>query len=349
MKTIPSSTSIQYYSPTLQPKNRLQHRIRRILVGLVIILIVLTSGGTAYQAIATQSDQRNFPPPGQVYAVGGYRLHIYCTGPQKSGNPTVILEALSGGSSVYWGWVQPEIAKTTRVCSYDRAGFGWSDLVPQPPSFQQTVSDLHTLLAKANIPGPYVLVGHSKGGLIVRGFAADYPDETAGLVLLDASQPDLFSRHPETLAENESFLRQSALFPWLARIGLFHLYFAAGGEIDFKDLPAREHDELAAFWSSPEYWEVQRADMIAGKDFFAQAQNLGRLGDLPLAVVSAGTNPDPEMQSELAALSNKSIHIHVEGATHVSLVFDPQKAQSTCAAILQIVQAVRIGQPLANR
>ena len=131
----------------------------------------------------------------------------------------------------------------------------------------------------------------------MRGFAADYPDETAGLVLLDASQPDLFSRHPETLAENESFLRQSALFPWLARIGLFHLYFAAGGEIDFKALPAREHDELAAFWSSPEYWEVQRADMIAGKDFFAQAQNLGRLGDLPLAVVSAGTNPDPEMQS----------------------------------------------------
>jgi pimeloyl-ACP methyl ester carboxylesterase len=349
METTQTYTSTKIYPQASQPKNRLLLWIRRILLGLAITLVVLAAGGAAYQAIATQSDQRNFPPPGQLYDVGDYRLHIYCTGPQNSGNPTVILETMSGGSSVNWGWVQPEIAKTTRVCSYDRAGFGWSDPAPQPPSFQRTVSDLHTLLAKAGVSGPYVLVGHSKGGLIVRGFAADHPSETAGLVLLDASQPDQFSRHPEMLAENEAFLRQSRLFPWLARIGLFHIYFAAGGEIDFKDLPTREHDELTAFWSSPEYWEMQRADIIAGADFFAQAHGLGRLGDLPLAVVSAGTNPYPEIQAELAALSSNSSHISVAGATHVSLVFNPQNARFTSAAILQFIQTVRMGQPLANR
>jgi pimeloyl-ACP methyl ester carboxylesterase len=349
MKAIPLTTMAPANPPRPRHRSSLLRRVWRIPAGLLVILAALCGFGALYQVAATRADRRNYPPPGQLYDVGAYHLHIYCSGPGDAGNPTVILDTLSGGSLVNWGWVQPEIARTTRVCSYDRAGSGWSDPAPQPPSFQQTVSDLHALLAAASIPGPYVLVGHSKGGLIVRGFAERYPAEVAGLVLLDAPQPDLFVRHPEALAESDAFLRQSRPFPWLARLGLSHAYFAFGGEIDFKDLPARQHDELAAFWSSPEYWQAQRAEMLAGADFLTQAQGLGSLGNLPLAVVSAGTNPYPEIQAELAALSSNSLHVTVPGATHASLAFNQQDAHVSSASILQVVAAVRAGQPLVTR
>jgi pimeloyl-ACP methyl ester carboxylesterase len=347
MKTFSSTTKAENDPQTAHPQRGFVRWAKRLLLGLGIALAVLAGTGATYQVFATQADRRNFPPPGQLYDVGGYRLHIDCSGSQDTGSPTVILDTLSGGSSVDWGWVQPEIAKSTRVCSYDRAGFGWSDPVWQPPSFRQTVTDLHTLLAKAGLAGPYILVGHSKGGLIARGYAAFYPNEVAGLVLIDAAQPDMFSRHPQTLAENQTFLRQSTLFPLFAHLGLFHMYFSMGGEFDFEELPAREHDELVAFWSSPEYWRTQRADVVAGTDFFAGAHSLGYLGCLPLAVVSAGTNPDPATQDELAALSCNSLHITVNGATHASLAFNPQDAHAASAAILQVVQAVRLGQPVA--
>jgi pimeloyl-ACP methyl ester carboxylesterase len=349
MKSFLSSEPPKNDPKTARPKRRFVLWVKRILLGAGITLSALAATGAIYQVIATQADHRNFPPPGKLYDVGGYRLHIDCTGPQDSGNPTVILDTLSGGSSVNWGWIQPEIAKSARVCSYDRAGFGWSDPVSQTPSFQQTVTDLHTLLAKAGLAGPYILVGHSKGGLIARGYAAAYPAEVAGIALIDATQPDLFVRHPEALAESATFVQQSRLFPLLARLGLFHLYFATGGEFDFQDLPAREHDELAAFWSSPEYWSIQREDNMVGAGFFEQALQLGRLGNLPLVVVSAGTNPYPEIQAELAALSSDSLHITVEGATHASLAFNPQDAHATSTAILQVVHAVRLGRPVAMK
>ena len=115
--------------------------------------------------------------------VGGYRLHINCTG---EGSPTVVIESGWGDMSATWGWVQPEVAKTTRVCTYDRAGMGWSESSPQPRTAREYAKELHTLLKKANEPGPYVLVGHSMGGFTVIVYAHDYPAEVSGLVLVDA-------------------------------------------------------------------------------------------------------------------------------------------------------------------
>jgi pimeloyl-ACP methyl ester carboxylesterase len=320
--------------------------LRRSMLGLLIALVALGSVGAAYQALAAEADKRNFPPPGQLVDVGGFKMHLHCTG---EGSPTVILDALSGGFSSYWGRVQPEVATQTRVCAYDRAGFGWSEPGPQPRSLEQATTDLHTLLMKADIAGPYVLVGHSKGGLYVREFAALYPDEVAGLVLLDSSHPDQFVRHPEWLAEETAFLKWLPLISGLSRLGAGHLYFAAGGEIDFKDLPPREHDELAAFWSSPEYWASQRGEIMARPEFFKQAQTLGPLGDLPLAVISRGADTADgwaELQTELAALSTNSIQVTIEGATHGSLVFNQEHAQATSAVILQTVEAARTGERL---
>lgn len=130
--------------------------LRRILLGLLVIAIAPAVIGAVNQAIATEMDQRDYPPPGRLVDVGGYRLHIYCTG---EGGPTVILDALFPGTVSNWAWVQPEIAGTTRVCSYDRAGLGWSDRGPEPRDARQHARELHTLLSRAAIPGPYVSWG----------------------------------------------------------------------------------------------------------------------------------------------------------------------------------------------
>ena len=155
------------------------------LGGILAVLLILLLAGAIYESLAEAADAKAYPPPGQMVDVGGYRLHINCTG---SGSPTVVIDAGWGDSSAGWGWVQPEVAKTTRICTYDRAGMGWSEASPQPRTAREFAKELHTLLAKANEPGPYVLVGHSLGGYTVRVYAHDYPAEVAGLVLIDAQK-----------------------------------------------------------------------------------------------------------------------------------------------------------------
>ena len=146
-------------------------------------------GRGIYEPLAEAADAKAYPPPGQMVDVGGYRLHINCTG---SGSPTVVIESGWGDLSASWGWVQPEVAKTTRICTYDRAGMGWSEASPQPRTAREFAKELHTLLVKANEPGPYVLVGHSMGGFTVLVYAHDYPDEVSGLVLIDAQDAARF-------------------------------------------------------------------------------------------------------------------------------------------------------------
>lgn len=333
------------------PKRRITLWLKRIIFGLFIALILLILAGYIYQAIGASSDRRTYTAPGQLVDLGGYSLHLYCTGPLDSGNPTVILESLSGGLSPNWAWVQPEVAKVTRVCSYDRAGWGWSEPSTAPISLEGTVSDLHQLLQKAQVPSPYVLVGHSIGGIYMRKYAAEHPDEVAGIVLVDSSHPDQFERYPELLSGNEDYQRWLTIFPFLARIGLFRLYFASGGEFDFAGLPPRQHDEVAAFWSSPEYFARAREETSSFLDIYTAAQSLGSLGDLPLFVISQGKNPPAgwsELQAELALLSSDSLHVTLPEATHASLALDKEDAAKTSHGILQVVEAAHNGEPLSH-
>jgi pimeloyl-ACP methyl ester carboxylesterase len=145
----------------------------------VIILVPLPAG------TQTTSTPAPFPPPGQLIDIGGWRLHLYCTGDAKPSQPTVILEAGKGDFSSEWNLVQPKLATFGRVCSYDRAGTGWSDLGPHPRTMRQIVYELHVLLEKAGVPPPYVLVGHSYGGWLVRLYASTYRSEVAGMVLVE--------------------------------------------------------------------------------------------------------------------------------------------------------------------
>jgi len=316
----------------------------KALLWLVVALVVLAVIGAIYQAIATERDERAYPPPGHLVNVGGYSLHINCVG---EGSPTVILESALGAMSAHWVRVQQVVAETTRVCAYDRAGMGWSEPGPEPRDARQISSELHTLLKNADTEGPYVLVGHSYGGLYARMYAARYPNEVAGVVLVDSSHPEQFTRSPEGRAMYEQIRRLGAVIPFLTRLGvtrLFNVYPA------HPDLPPQQRAQIEAFNSSTRQVATTAAEFRATPETTAQVRSTGTLGDKPLAVISAGEQSSSwlELQDELAALSSDSIHHVVEGATHESLLYESRDAQVTGAAILEVVEVVRNDEPLAR-
>src|SRR5215475_7926265 len=159
-------------------------RFRTIMIVRLILLLLYL-----FRTVNTPAQNATpppFPPPGKLVDIGGWRLHLNCTGEPRAAQPTVILEAGLGDFSVEWSLVQPGVAKFARVCSYDRAGDGWSELGPHPRTLRQIVYELHTLLDRAGVKPPLALVGHSYGGWLVRLYASTYPTEVAGLALVEA-------------------------------------------------------------------------------------------------------------------------------------------------------------------
>jgi hypothetical protein len=167
-------------------RRQLQSRGGRWLLYPVIAMLALASIGGGYETLGEAADARAYPMPGRLIEVGGHRLHLSCTG---AGAPTVVLEPGAGGMSSILGWIAPAVARDTRVCVYDRAGRGWSEPADSAQDGAQIVTDLHRLLQRGHVPGPSVLAGHSFGGLYVLTFAARYPDEVAGMVLVDSTAP----------------------------------------------------------------------------------------------------------------------------------------------------------------
>ena len=159
----------------------------RVLVSLILTTTPTTSA-VAQSAATEVSD--SLSPPGSLIDIGGYRLHLHCTGTTSPGHPTVVLSAGDGDFAVDWGLVQPAVAESTRVCSYDRAGAGWSVPGPEPRTLRQEAAELRQLLANAGEKPPYVVVGHSVGALVVRIFQEAWPDSVVGIVLVDPTHED---------------------------------------------------------------------------------------------------------------------------------------------------------------
>lgn len=292
--------------------------------------------GCLYQAIASVRDRRTFPPPGKLVAVDGLSLHLQVAG---TGAPTVVLETGLGGISSAWGWIQPELAKLCRVVSYDRAGLGWSECDASPRSARLAARRLRALLHAARVPPPFVLVGHSMGGLLVRVFADCYPDEVSGMVLLDACHPDQHLRSPAIETHMRTGFRVLRSIPVLTRLGYVRLSglfnaWATG-------LPPRQAAEAEAFLSSFRHLQTTRDESLAWEELCAEVRTTRGLGDIPLAVMTAGRDVlpgQPELQGELAALSSDSIHLAVRGADHVTLVTGRGHALTVVEAIRHVVQ-----------
>ncbi len=161
-------------------------RLRRTIRLIVALLAILVLAGATYQGVATALERHRFERPGGLVDAGGHQLHIYCTG---MGSPIVVLEAAAGSMSAAWAWVQPEIAKSTRVCSYDRAGLGWSEAGDGRYDPARVPEELRVLLDRANETGPIVLVGLEAGALFAKMYAAQFASNTAALVLINDPQP----------------------------------------------------------------------------------------------------------------------------------------------------------------
>jgi len=292
---------------------------RRILFGLFVVALVLALLGFLYQNISEARDRRFNRMPGTLVDVGGRKMHIVCTG---EGSPTVVLDSGLGDTYVSWRNVQPAIAKFTRVCSYDRAGLGYSDPSAQPRTSEVIAEELHALLHAAEIPPPFVLVGHSMGGYDVRVFASKFRNEVTGMVLVDSSHPDQENRLPPEFKNIEgTAIRESEFLEFTMPLGIPRLLRLC------EDDPRTRAAECN-FRSARE----GVAELKAIHQSAAQAGASGSLGDMPLIVLSHDPDkpsleypPDlarsineawEKMQQDLAHLSTRGLQLTAKGSSH---------------------------------
>ena len=296
-----------------RPASRLQPWLLYPIFGA----LALTAIGGGYETVANATDQRVAHVAGGrlIDIGGGRRLYIRSVG---SGGPTVVLEPGLGESSRAMArWIAPDVARTTTVVAYDRAGHGRSDA--EPAAGADAARDLHVLLRRAHVPGPYVLAGHSLGGMFALSYAHRYPAEVGGIVLLDSMHP----RQHNAFAGMDPLL---ALVPTVARTGLANLLFDRkdGDPTAQARQVVRDVEEMPA--------ELDRAARLIS------------LGNKPLIVLSAGTGSLPgwaAQQDDLASLSTGSVHRTIPGATHASLINDHVDAAQSSRAIRDVVKAVQ--------
>jgi pimeloyl-ACP methyl ester carboxylesterase len=260
-------------------------------VFLLLILVGVPCAGAVYQAISNASDARRFPQRGRLVQAGDIKLNIECTGEAL---PTVILESAGAVTSRGWAKVQPEVAKFARVISYDRAGYGWSEASPHPRTATQQAKELKALLDAAGEKGPYVLVGHSVGGYVSRAFAHEYPQNVAGMVLVDASHPDANKKTSEVLSPkaraqnvrlNELIVSPSYQWMalWSARLGISRLVTPQPDELNREiNYHSWQPKQLRAVLS-----EFEVFDQVS-----EQIRAMGTLGNRPLIVLTAGKIDD---------------------------------------------------------
>lgn len=328
--------------------------LKRIGLGLGVLVVVVLLAGVTYEQWSRMSAARTFPPLGELIDVDGRKAHLFCTG---EGTPTVILEAgLDAFGAQVWAAVQPDIARTTRVCSYDRAGIMWSEPGAEPRDARRVADELHALLEASAESPPYVMVGHSLGGLFQRVYDSRYPDEVSGFVFVDSSHPDQMDRFPEEVVEiMNDLMPPPLLLKAMARFGVARLMATA------EMLP--EERQAAAKGLGPQSTAGLVGEMVALEMTASQARATGTLGSRPVVVLSAGIQDLPagieisdaaqrelkrawnELQEEIEALSTNSERRLIENSAHYIQLEAPE---TVIAAVRDVVTAVRQGRPLAS-
>jgi pimeloyl-ACP methyl ester carboxylesterase len=257
---------------------------RKTVLAIAAFVLLLMIVGASYQSIAAKADARRFPQEGKSVDIGGYNMNINCTG---QGSPTVVLEAGLGVPAISWRAAQRDIAKFTRVCSYDRAGYDWSDPGPMPRTTAESVKELHTLLRNAGERPPYVLVGHSFGGTNVRVYNAHYPSEVAGMVLADTGHEDLkFPRSFQLLLDGE-FQRRQHDRKWALLLHWFGIArFMARDKIDNPEFTYAQQ-EWWYFLIQPGFIAAAASELENVKEGKEELRAAGMLGSKPLIVLIA--------------------------------------------------------------
>ncbi len=305
---------------TLSTWRKITERIAFSLVALAAVAVAASSGWNAIALLHLRSR-----PPGQMYRVNGHAMRIDCIG---SGSPTIVLDAGLGNDGLIWGGVQPVLAKTTRVCSYDRAGFGWSDALPPPRDADHIAAELHGLLIAAKVDGPIILMGHSIAGMYIRDYATRYPAQVAGLIFVDASTP-LQNRNPVFKAHDgrgsppwyQTLMNQAAFSLGIPRVlgqcaQSFPGFDPAAAKLQAEDLCHEPFGAIA---------EEERSFDRSGEEVV----HTGPYGALPILIFSqdiakAAAEGEPrelgnawnQMQEDLKKLSVHSRRIIAKGSTH---------------------------------
>jgi pimeloyl-ACP methyl ester carboxylesterase len=289
----------------------------RWLVIPVLGVLALAAVGATAENVAEHHDV--IGAPGESYRVNGRRLHLDCRG---TGGPTVVLFNGLGENSASWDRITGPVAGTARVCAYDRAGQGRSEEAAHPQDGVAAAADLHDLLAAAHLTGPYVLAGHSTGGTYAMTYAARYPDQVAGMVLLDSSSPEQLTRMPAYAGQYAVMRRGFALLPTISRLGLGRMLSGA----------------------TPHAARNMRDELSVALDVFTQAQALTTLDGRPLAVLTASDSLGDAgwagAQDQLARLSTDVVHRTVN-STHAGLLADESPAADSARAITEVIRAVR--------
>ena len=282
---------------------------RALFTGSAIVLFLILAGAT-YQGVATALERRQFRHPGRLVDVGGHQLHLYCEG---RGLPTVVLEAPGTAMSSAWAWVQADVARFTRVCSYDRAGLGWSEAGDMPFTPQAVPTELKTLLQRSAEPGPYVMAGAELGAAYASLYASRYPEDLAALVLVDPPGP--FGGNPRSA----SATRFITVSPWLARTGLLRatrtLSSGASG------LPQPAAGALTAFLNRPDHLTRAASELSRWNETVAMADAAPLRRTLPVT------------------------QVELEGRDRVALLADRKDAQDVADAISRAITSLRARQP----
>jgi len=303
--------------------------IRRILGGVGLLLTIAALAGAVYQARATRRDLSAYPPPGGLVDVGGHRLHIWCTG---TGSPSVVLDTGLGGTAFDWGYVQPAVAEFTHVCSYDRAGMGYSDSGPGSRTSQQIVREFRALLDRSGIRGRVILVGASVGGWNMRLFASTQEDRVAGLVLVDA-------RHEE---QGDRLLAAGVReapprMGLMARLAPAAAYLGIARAVDFAPglAPSSVAPSVRPFVQATRFrtsaFATAADELRHASQSAEQVKAARRRLDLPLVVISASERGEQSiveildgLQRDHLALSKYSCQVIATRSGHVIAVDQPE-------------------------
>jgi pimeloyl-ACP methyl ester carboxylesterase len=311
----------------------MQKWVRGLLAvpGVVGLLALV---GFSYQAQSVARDRVLYPPPGDLIDVGGYHLHMRCEG---EGSPTIVVESGTGTWSLMWFHLLPELAERSRTCLYDRAGYGWSEASGQPHTASNSADDLRAVLTQADIAPPYVLVGHSYGGWVVRLFHDRYPDDVAGLVLVDSGHHEQWERLPAAFGAAATRQAQVlAIMEWGAPLGIPRLLAPADPYLTAARQPI--YRAAVSLGRSSEAVSSEFEHAVVSSQQTAHVRDFGHT---PLAVISAenslqafavldsdlpfaeGNRVWRELQAELADLSTNRIHLVSDHGDHYLHATDP--------------------------